>query len=128
MDLHFLVAHRTAEAAKDTESRGSSPQLTYAAYLATGETFAKQAQLPTQAIGPFCYPLGRKEAELPAEQSARLKYTFTLTDGQGKSLHGFCRRSPAPASADSADALPVRTHQPCPSALVQVAVHCAAMC
>jgi hypothetical protein len=68
----------------------------YTAGLATGETFAKQTPPSVQAIGPFCYPLGKRESDVPSEQSARLKYTFSLMDTKGKALHGFCRRAATP--------------------------------
>ena len=101
MDMHFfLVERRHAPAADDTAAQ-SAQKSTYCAFLASGEAFAQQMAPSPQAIGPFCYPLGSKEASLPPEQSAKLKYTFTLTNSDGRPLHGFCRRLGAPAAEGS---------------------------
>jgi hypothetical protein len=72
--------------------------------LSTGINFSQQAPPPPQAVGPFCFPLGKREAELTLEQRLRLKHTFSLMDSNMRTLHGFCRRASPPAvPQDSSD-------------------------
>lgn len=106
MDIHFFVAHWRPDSAADAADKRASGMAGFAVSLSTGETFAKRPAPSAQAIGPFCYPLGTREREIAAAQSAKMKYTFTLMDADGKWLHGFCRRSPAPPLHN--DSEPVR--------------------
>jgi hypothetical protein len=96
MNLHFFVAHWRPDPVADAADKRAQGMSGFTVSLNTGETFAQQAPPSAQAIGPFCYPLGKRELEIAAAQSAKMKYTFTLMDAEGKWLHGFCRRSPAP--------------------------------
>eukprot|EP00775_Hariotina_reticulata_P011069 gene11069-11225_t len=52
--------------------------------------------ISSQSLAAFCLPLGA-EAQTPKERMSHEEYTFTLTQGDGNRVQGFCRRFLPPA-------------------------------